>query len=64
MNLTPSQVRLAVRLAAQAVAAITAVAVSHPAWAGAVGILTAVEAILQTVVRTVDPTADTGTPAE
>lgn len=51
MNLTPSRLRLYVRLAAQLVAAITAIAVSHPAWAGAVGTLTAIEAILQVFVK-------------
>lgn len=51
MNLTPSKVRLIVRLAAQIVAAITAIAVSRPAWAGAVGTLTAIEAILQVLVK-------------
>lgn len=51
MNLTPSRIRLIVRLAAQLVAAVTAFAVSHPAWAGAVGTLTAIEAILQVLVK-------------
>lgn len=53
-NLNASQVRLLVRLLAQLVAAITALAVSHPAWAGAVGTLTAIEGVLQWLVKNGD----------
>jgi len=52
-NLNASQVRLVLRLLAQLVAAVTAFAVSQPAWAGAVGALTAIEGFLQFVVREV-----------
>jgi len=52
-GLNASQVRLLLRLVAQAAAAATAFAVSHPAYAGAVGALTVIEAILQKVVKEV-----------
>lgn len=52
-NLNASQVRLLLRLAAQLAAAITAFAVSQPAWAGAVGALTAIEGFLQYAVKEV-----------
>lgn len=50
-RLNASQVRLLLRLAAQVAAVITAFAMSRPAWAGAVGTLTAIEGILQFAVK-------------